>query len=120
MILSPASRALLIQENVIPGLRWLRTLTRGYILSPLRCSLPKTSIFDSGVGLELLTSAQTKQIVGRERREREPKEKEIAPPRQLNRYPVPVSPVQRTSHASSTLIKDMRIDHRRPHVFMSE
>jgi len=35
-ILSPASRALNLRGDVIPGLRSLRSLTRGYYLPPLR------------------------------------------------------------------------------------
>ena len=43
IILSPASRALVIQGDVIPELRSLRSLTPGYTLSPLRGSLIRTS-----------------------------------------------------------------------------
>lgn len=42
--LSPASRAWDSKGNVIPGLRSLRSLTLGYHLSPLRGSLPQTSM----------------------------------------------------------------------------
>ena len=35
----------LIQRNVIPGLRSLRSLTRGYLLPPLGGSLTRTSAF---------------------------------------------------------------------------
>jgi hypothetical protein len=66
MILSPASRALIIEGNVIPGLRSLRSLTRGYHLSSLRDSLPQTSKLTLCC-VEVAASA-TQQIVGRESR----------------------------------------------------
>ena len=56
-------------EDVIPGLRSLRSLTRGYYLSPLRGSSTQTSALTlCRVGV--ITSDATQQLVGRARRER--------------------------------------------------
>jgi hypothetical protein len=56
------------REDVIPGLRSLRSLTRGYYLPSLRDWLTQTSALTL-YGVGVITSGAAQQIVGCERRE---------------------------------------------------
>jgi hypothetical protein len=59
MILSPASRAWVFLGDVNPGLRSLRSLTRGYYLSSLRDSLTHTCNVACMLTVALLLLAQS-------------------------------------------------------------